>query len=120
MLWRPGAHQKKRFQEMKTLLALRQAHPALVHGHIKFLFTSNAQRALIFERATTGDRVLVGLNWGPEPVQWSETIANGHFESGAPGNKSAQGHCGDSITIPPLSATLYNPEKKQQEFFPSP
>ncbi|MBV8092602.1 MAG: DUF3459 domain-containing protein [Acetobacteraceae bacterium] len=50
----------------RQLLALRRAHPALVHG--RYVPLEVKGRVLAYMRQSEGERAVVALNFGPEPV----------------------------------------------------
>ncbi|MEB3284471.1 MAG: alpha-amylase family glycosyl hydrolase [Candidatus Sericytochromatia bacterium] len=100
MVWSPNKKQRKRYEELKKLLSLRKAHPVLVDGNINFLYASNQERTLVWERTKKGERILVGLNLGPNSVTWRDG--------------------GENFVIPAATGAIRDCKKNGQIFFPTP
>jgi cyclomaltodextrinase / maltogenic alpha-amylase / neopullulanase len=54
----------------RTLIRLRNDHPALRHGSFAALHTDDGMGLIIFRRELDGDQVLVAINNGSQPVSW--------------------------------------------------
>src|SRR6185436_3531685 len=53
----------------RALASLRHAHPALTRGSVRWLRNSDEARVLSYERATTGESLMVAVNLSSQP--WS-------------------------------------------------
>ena len=51
----------------RALAALRHAHPALTRGSVRWLRNSDEQRVLSYERAATGESLVIAVNLSSQP-----------------------------------------------------
>ena len=56
----------------RALAALRHAHPALTRGSVRWLRNSDEARVLSYERATTGESLVIAVNLSSQP--WSGLV----------------------------------------------
>ena len=63
------ANQQSVFHHHRQLIALRKAHPALVHGSYTDLDPAHPQ-VFAYERVLGDTRMLVAINWNDQPVEW--------------------------------------------------
>ena len=68
--------QQSVFHHHRQLIALRKAHPALVHGSYTDLDPAHPQ-VFAYERVLGDTRMVVAINWSDQPVEW-----------GLPGNRA--------------------------------
>ena len=55
-------------EDYRRYIALRHAHPALIHGSIEFL--SSPGEVLVFERSIGGERIVCIFNFGKTDADW--------------------------------------------------
>ena len=90
--------------QVKTLIALRRAHPALQNrGAITFVSNGAPGRPLVYTREGEGERVLVALNPSREGVSFSFAGKLGESLYAFGGQASQSGQ---TVKLPPVSAII--------------
>lgn len=94
------------YHEVKRLIAVRQAHPALQNGGgISFVYVKESACPLAYLREGGGERILVVLNPSAEQVRFSTgglTPAETVYRFGGEAEFS-----GETASVPPCSAGFY-------------
>ena len=90
--------------QVKTLIALRRAHPALQsRGAITFVSNGAPGQPLVYTREGEGERVLVALNPSREGVSFSFAGKLGESLYAFGGQASQSG---ETVKLPPVSAII--------------
>ncbi|MGM9549816.1 MAG: alpha-amylase family glycosyl hydrolase [Faecousia sp.] len=91
--------------QVRHLIALRQAHPALQNrGGITFVSNGAPKQPLAYERSDDGEKLLVAINPFREAsvFSWAGKLGDALY---AFGGKACQN--GEAVTLPPVSAGIY-------------
>ena len=70
----------------RALAALRHAHPALTRGSVRWLRNSDEARVLSYERATTGESLVIAVNLSSQPWSGLVDALAGEYEDITPEN----------------------------------
>lgn len=91
--------------QVRHLIALRQAHPALQNrSEIKFVSNGAPKQPLAYERFCDGEKLLVAINPFRESsnFHYAGKLGDGLYAFGGKATQS-----GDLVTLPPVSAGIY-------------
>jgi cyclomaltodextrinase len=69
----------------RALAALRHAHPALTRGSVRWLRNSDEARVLSYERAATGESLVIAVNLSSQPWSGLVDAPAGAYEDITPG-----------------------------------
>jgi cyclomaltodextrinase len=70
----------------RALAALRRAHPALTRGSVRWLHNSDEARVLSYERAATGESLVIAVNLSSQPWSGLVDAPAGEYEDITPEN----------------------------------
>jgi glycosidase len=70
----------------RALAALRHAHPALTRGSVRWLHNSDEARVLSYERAATGESLVIAVNLSSQPWSGLVDVPAGEYEDITPEN----------------------------------
>jgi cyclomaltodextrinase len=73
----------------QQMIALRRAHPALTHGEVRWLRNADEQRIITFERATSGERLVIAVNLSSQTFSGIVEVDSGEYEDITPRWQSA-------------------------------
>ncbi len=68
----------------RALAALRHAHPALTRGSVRWLPNSDEARVLSYERAATGESLVIAVNLSSQPWNGLVDVPAGEYEDITP------------------------------------
>jgi glycosidase len=68
----------------QQMIALRHAHPALTHGDMRWLHSSDEQRVIAFERSTPGEQLVIAVNLSSQPFSGVIDVGSGEYEDITP------------------------------------
>ncbi len=91
--------------QVRHLIALRQAHPALQNrSGITFVSNGAPKQPLAYERETEGEKLLVAINPYREEAAFSyrEALGDALYAFGGTATQS-----GETVMLPPVSAGIY-------------
>jgi cyclomaltodextrinase / maltogenic alpha-amylase / neopullulanase len=70
----------------RALAVLRHAHPALTHGSVRWLRNSDEARVLSYERAASGESLVIAVNLSSQPWSGLVDAPAGEYEEITPEN----------------------------------
>ncbi|HEX3074292.1 MAG TPA: alpha-glucosidase C-terminal domain-containing protein, partial [Ignavibacteriales bacterium] len=91
----------------KRAIALRNSHPALKLGELKFIYHDNDKDAFAFERIYDNTKIIAGFNIGAGPAEFNIEIPKGAGCRDLWSGKDVELSEMKKITIPSNSFIIY-------------